>query len=977
MTKTILRYIHYYIIVLLMSSGTLWAQKPIEYVNPLVGTGYHGHTYPGASLPFGGVQLSPDTRRGNWDACSGYHYSDSTLFGFSHTHLSGTGCIDLGDILFRPTSQHPDVRHTPLYRPASFRHSEEQARPGYYRVRLIEDEIDVELTTTMHCGLHRYTYSDKKEQYIIIDLAHLLDNEHIYEAQLQQISPSEIVGMRRTSGWVDNQSVYFCAQFSRPIESREWIGGSVQSKDLIEGQKLQAVLKFISSPQPLEVRVGVSLVSTEEARRNLKEEVGTKRFDRVRVDAERIWNQRLGQIVVQGGTREEQENFYTALYHAMLAPNAVSDASGAYRTHKETIAQLSKGDRHYSTLSTWDTFRAWHPLMTLLDTTLTRDIVASALRMYDDTGELPLWPLASGETNTMIGYHTVSIIADAYLRGIRGFDAEKALEAMVVSAEKNAKGADYYIHQGFIPSNIKRESVSCQLEFAYDDWCIAQMAKAMQREDIYSVFINRSQSYKNVFDGYSKFFRGKRADGGWETPFDPTAVGRAYTEATAWQYRFFIPHDVTGLVNLMGGRDAFVAALDSLFDEGQTKSVSFQDITGLLGHYAHGNEPSHHMAYLYSYVGQPEKTQELTRRLLGQMYQPTPEGIIGNEDCGQMSAWYIFSALGFYPVCPGSGQYILTSPIFPEAELRLANGRKLRITANEPAKNTYIKAVYLNDREITQTYITYDELASGGELRFVLTPKPEAHRLMQKPYSYTDFKQLSVPYVIEDLYLFEEKTTATLGCATQLEGIELRYTIDGSEPTEYSELYTAPLLIDRSVTLSVRAYAPNHSDIRPSAVMRIEAKKAEKKASVELPQKLQRGLRYRYYEGKCKHTDEILNQRLVSSGLATNLSLSLAQREDHYGLIFDGYIMIPEDGVYTFQTKSDDGSRLLVDGEVVVNNDGSHASITASGRIALKQGLHRIELRYFEDYEGEELSWQWTLPGKTNLVDIPDEVLFF
>lgn len=593
------------------SSCTSGKYSPVDYVDPFIGTGFHGHTYPGATVPFGAVQLSPDTRAGNWDACAGYHYDDTTLKGFSHTHLSGTGCIDLGDILFRPTTLKPDLTAESICRPANFSHKDERASAGYYSVILKGEGIKAELTATTHTGMHRYTFPSGKPVTIIVDLAHLLDNEYIYEAELERTTSNEIVGMRRTRGWTDNQYVYFAAQFSEPFQTVEF----VQDKKIVSaetkqvGTDLQAILTFADKDgEPIIAKVGLSLVSVDNARKNLAEEVKDFNFDAVCAAARNDWEQALSSITVEGGGTDDLKNFYTAIYHAMVVPNVVSDVNGEYRRHNMQIGQLPKGKMQYSTFSLWDTFRAWNPLMTLIDTALVNNMVNSYLDIYDASGELPIWPLSAAETGTMIGYHSVSVIADAYLKGIRGFDAEKALDAMKVSSEKNKKGADYYIKYGFIPSNIKKESISCLLEFAYDDWCIARMAQEMGKEDVYRKYIERSQNYINVFDGSTKFFRGKRMDGNWETSFNPFEVGRSYTEATAWQYRFSVPYDVNGMVQLFGGKEKFITALDSIFIADPNVHGDLADITGLIGQYAHGNEPSHHIAYLYDYVGQPWKT---------------------------------------------------------------------------------------------------------------------------------------------------------------------------------------------------------------------------------------------------------------------------------------------------------------------------------------------------------------------------------
>lgn len=647
---------------------------PVDYVDPFIGTGYHGHTYPGATTPFGMVQLSPDTRAGDWDACAGYHYDDTTIDGFSHTHLSGTGCADLADILFHPTTREIVLHDGAcVLQPYFFSHGDEKASCGYYAVELPGENIRVELTAAPRTGVHRYTFTGKGPRQVVVDLMHTIAEEQVDMRELRTTAPDEIAGMRRTQGWVPDQYVFFSARFSEPFADVRLLGDK------------QAVLTFAPETETLTIAVGLSSVSAENARLNSVAEVPELDFDAVHARAAALWREALGDIVVEGGSRDEMVNFYTAQYHTKLTPNLMSDVNGEYRRHDQRIARMPQGGAYYSTFSLWDTFRAWNPLQTLVDTTLVNDMIRSMLDMYDITGELPIWPLASGETGTMIGYHAASVIADAYLKGIRGYDAEKALDAMIRSSNINKKGSDYYVAQGFIPSNIKRESVSCTLEYAYDDWAISRMAGAMGRDDVAREYAQRALNYANVFDGSTCFFRGRGTDGNWSEPFEEFATGRDYTEATPWHYRFFVPHDVNGLAGLFGSRAAFVRELDRLFTlESDEMQLDVSDVTGLMGQYAHGNEPSHHMAYLYNYVGQPWRTQELTRSLLHGMYAPTPAGIIGNEDCGQMSAWYIFSSLGFYPVCPGSNQFALTAPQFPKAVVRLANGRTLTVYGKQP-----------------------------------------------------------------------------------------------------------------------------------------------------------------------------------------------------------------------------------------------------------------------------------------------------
>ena len=934
---------------------------PVDYVNPFIGTGFHGHTYPGATTPFGMVQLSPDTRSGNWDACAGYHYSDTTIDGFSHTHLSGTGCADLADILFHPTTREIVIHDGEcVLQPYFFSHDDERASCGYYAVTLPDVNIGVELTAAPRTGVHRYTFTGKGPRQVIVDLLHTITEEKIDLCELRRTAPGELAGMRRTQGWVPDQYVFFAARFSEPFADVQLLGDK------------QAVLTFAPDVRTLTIAVGLSSVSVENARMNSLAEVPELDFDAVYARAVGQWRKALGDIVVEGGSRDEMTNFYTAQYHTKLTPNLMSDVNGEYRRHDQTVARMPEGESYYSTFSLWDTFRAWNPLQTLVDTALVNDMIRSMLDMYDSTGELPIWPLASGETGTMIGYHAVSVIADAYLKGIRGYDADKALEAMIRSSNINKKGSDYYTVQGYIPSNIKRESVSCTLEYAYDDWAIARMAQAMGRDDVFGEYARRALNYVNVFDGSTCFFRGRQSDGNWSAPFEEFATGRDYTEATPWHYRFFVPHDVNGLIQLFGSREAFIREMDRLFTlESDEMQLDVSDVTGLMGQYAHGNEPSHHMAYLCNYVGQPWKTQELTRRLLHEMYAPTPEGIIGNEDCGQMSAWYVFSSLGFYPVCPGSNEFALTAPQFPKAVVRLANGRTLTVTADNPRRSVYIASVTLDGKPIDRNYITYDELMQGGELHFALRPRPDYERGTDDaaaPHSLTRGEAVSIPYTTQNVSLFTEPLAVAL--ATTTSGAEIRYTLDGSEPTETSALYAAPVPVDRSRTLKAKGFKPGAA---PSRTLTLEAEKAVFRKGAPAGETATRpGVAYSYYEGVFSCVNDIRKGKYVSSGTMPAPSIAQAPQEDHFAYVFTGLILIPERGVWEFMTKSDDGSVLTIGDRKVVDNDGSHASVMATGRVALEAGLHPYTLLYFEDYEGQDFSWGWKAPGAEGFEAIPE-----
>lgn len=938
------------VILVLSSCGTPSQDDPVDLVDTMIGTGEHGHTYPGATVPRGAVQLSPDTRRGNWDACAGYHYTDSTIDGFSHTHLNGTGCIDLGDILVRPTHSAG---------PLSFSHSAETSAPGYYRVTLPDIGVTAELTATAHAGIHRYTYPSGAAPEITFDLTHSLDNETIDSLRLTLNDDITLTGLRATTGWTPGQQVYFTARFSAPVVDAEILGDTL------------ARLTFAPDASPLTVAVGLSGISADNARLNLDTEVTSLDFDSISSAARDRWADALSVITVDGGSRDQRRMFYTALYHSMVTPNLTSDVNGQWRRNDNSVGMSDTP--HYSTFSLWDTFRAWNPLMTVTEPGLVSDMINSMLDMYDDSGELPIWPLSSGETGCMIGYHSVPVITDAFFKGIGGFDPERALEAMIKSSDINAKGSAEYVAEGYIPANRTRESVSCTLEYAYDDWCIARMAEALGHDDVAERYYRRAANYANVFDGSTRFFRGRRDDGNWMQPFDPAAVDRALTEATPWHYRFFAPHDVTGLISLFGGVEPFTAALDSLFSDAPVAATELSDITGLHGQYAHGNEPSHHMPYLYNYIGQPWKTQELTRTLLDEMYQATPGGLCGNEDCGQMSAWFIFSSLGFYPVCPGSGQYVLTTPLFEKATIRLPNGKTLTVTAPGAGSMRYISEVTLNGTPVTTNFITHDMIMDGGQLDFVLSAKPDTSRgtsAEDAPYSMSLAAAASVPYVTEDLYLFIDSIPVTIASVTP--GAEIRYTLDGSEPTRESALYTAPLTADRTMTIRARAYADG---LEPSGVMTMKAVRGIWHPATAVNQ-LTPGVRYTYTEGTFANVAEMSRGRILDRGMMPQPDITGAPAADHFGYIFTGYIDCPADGLYTFMTASDDGSVLEIDGETVVNNDGSHAAIPATGKILLRKGLHPFTLRYFEDYEGEELSWGWQLPGALAVTPIPSGSLY-
>ncbi len=781
---------------------------PADYVDPFIGTGGHGHTYPGATLPFGMVQLSPDTRLEGWDGCSGYHYSDSIIYGFSHTHLSGTGIADYCDILFMPSSgryflnngykQGPDKGYA-----SRFRKESERAAPGWYAVRLEDCDIEVELTATTRAGLHKYTFPAGKTAYVILDLTH---RDEVLESSFRRINAYEIEGMRRSRSWAKDQAVYFAARFSHPVKKLMLAQDDTirENQTSAEGKNIKAVFDFgqWNGPEPLLIKVAISAVDAEGARKNLRSELPGWDFEAVKKAARAAWNRELGKIEIDADD-STKTIFYTALYHTMAAPNVFMDTDGRYRG---TDFKIHRADdfTNYTVFSLWDTYRAAHPLYTILDQRRTNDFIRTFIHQYENGGLLPVWELAANYTGTMIGYHAVSVIADAWLKGIRDYDAAKAFEAMKHSAMLDHLGLDSYKRLGYIPGHLEAESVSKTLEYAYDDWCIAQMAKGLGREQDYAYFLQRAQSYKNLYDPRSGFMRPK-LHGMWKHPFDPAEVDFNYTEANAWQYSFYVPQDVSGLMELMGGKKRFAARLDSLFSaKPQTTGRRQADITGLIGQYAHGNEPSHHMAYLYNYAGKPWKTQALARRILSEMYSTRPDGYIGNEDCGQMSAWYVLSAMGFYPLTPGAGLYVIGSPVLRQARIHLENGRTFTVKAeNLTAENKYIQSARLNGKPYNRSYLAHQTVMNGGELVFVMGPRPNKQWGTGEgriPVSIINEQPiLPLPYTDVKKRLFNG--SVTVGLHHIVPGARIYYAIGEDSTKENFRLYEAPLKIDKSATI--------------------------------------------------------------------------------------------------------------------------------------------------------------------------------
>lgn len=792
----------------LISSFNLYSQKNYtQFVNPFIGTGGHGHTYPGAVVPHGMVQLSPDTRLEGWDGCSGYHYSDNFIYGFTHTHLSGTGCSDYGDILLMPMNGVPSPDNK-IYG-SLFSHTNEKATPGFYSVKLDDDNILAELTTTTRVGMHRYTFSTAQKNNIILDLKH---RDIVLGSSLKIINDHTVAGLRRSKAWADNQYVFFVIEFSKPFTaSGIWnedklLPGSIQSVD--SSKNLKAFFSF-NAKQVL-AKVALSAVSIEGAQKNLAAELSGWDFEAVRKKANAAWNNELSKIEVNSSNKNQLAVFYTALYHTMVVPNVNMDVDRQYRGRDDKI-HTATDFTNYSVFSLWDTHRGAHPLYTIIDQKRTIDYIQSFLAQYKEGGRLPVWELSGCETDCMIGYHSVSVITDAYIKGLKNFDAQLALQAMQKSATWNHLGLPALMSNGVIEQDDEHESVSKTLEYAYDDWCIGQFAKTIGRNDVAAVYFKRAQAYKNILDLKTGFMR-PRKNGNWLSPFDPREVNNNFTEANSWQYSFYVPQDIDGYMELIGGKEKLEQKLDALFSEPQQTTGRDQaDITGLIGQYAHGNEPSHHIAYLYNFTGKAYKTQEKIHQVLNTMYHNAPDGLEGNEDCGQMSAWYVLSALGFYPVTPGTPNYIIGTPLFPSTVIHLENGRQFVINANAVSdKNFYIQSAVLNNSSYKKSYLSYFDITKGGTLQFAMGDKPAAFGNSEYPSTAIEAEKIVLNPVIDaGAVSFTGKKDISI--TSPQKNTVLYYTVDGTMPNVQSLKYNTPFSIDKSAT--IKAIAVNEKGL--------------------------------------------------------------------------------------------------------------------------------------------------------------------
>lgn len=744
-----IKYISFILVILLSQKLFSQSKNYTQFVNPFIGTGavdslsLSGSNFPGACLPFGLVQLSPDTREYPDDPCSGYEYNDKTILGFSHTHLNGTGCPDLYDFLFMPYGGEvkwkagSDDGKTKGFRSA-YSHANESAKPGYYSVLLDDYKIKAELTATEHCGMHRYTFPDNQAYHVVVDLEHSLVKNSPYRfvkilnAEVRMVDNKTIEGYRIISGWAKLRKVYFRAEFSRPFDTHAFKAGQYvfENTKTANHHDLKMVLNFLSgNNEPLIIRVGISSVSYEGARENLNAEIQDFDFDKIVAKADAAWNKELACMDIEG-TAKQKTIFYTGLYHLFIQPNNIADVNGNYPTTDYSIAN-APDKKHYSTFSLWDTYRAAHPFYTLVQQDRTARFINSMIRQYQTYGYLPVWQLWGSDNYCMIGNHAIPVVVDAFFKNIPGIDFNLAYEAVRASSMTSHKNAPFALldKYGYFPEDIQTQSISITLEIAYNDWCVAQMAKKLGHQADYEYFLKRSNSFKNLYDAKTGFFRAKDSLGNWINPFNPLAYGGnggfPFTEGNAWQYLWYVPQDVPAFIQLEGGDKNFTLKLDTFFTLNAKPEDVNGNASGFIGQYAHGNEPSHHIVYLYDFTNEPWKAQFYSAKIQNELYTDDHAGYSGNEDCGQMSAWYLFSSMGFYPVNPANGIYCFGSPQLPKATINLANGKTFTVvTHNAGGMNVYIQKILLNGKEYKKLYIRHQDILQGGTIEYFMGEKP-------------------------------------------------------------------------------------------------------------------------------------------------------------------------------------------------------------------------------------------------------------
>ena len=792
-----LRLIKYFFYISLFSTITCCSKSNsdvLKYINPFIGTGAHGHTFPGPTRPFGMVQIGPDTRIEGWDGCSGYHYSDSIIYGFSHTHLSGTGIGDYCDLLIMPFSGELTFNNgyndnNELCYSSLFDKKNEMAKAGYYEVELAKHQITAKLTCTERVGIHKYSYKNTKDARLIIDLEH---RDKLLDWKLSINEDNQLTGSRISSSWANKQFFYFCIDFSSDYQ--------VEFNNTNDPTKAVITFKNLEKDE-LMVKVGISTVSEENAKNNLMHEASHWDFDQYRIEAEDSWRKEMDKIQIETNHDSIKTIFYTSLYHSIIAPNLISDVDGSYRG---TDFKIHHDDKpNYTVFSLWDTFRSTHPLYNILYRDKTALFLNTFNNQYKNGGQLPIWELSANYTGCMIGYHSVSAIVDAYVKGIHFNDYGSLYNGMLSIANRNILGIPSYLKHGYIPSHDESESVSKTLEYAYDDWCIAQLAKEMNDSLSFNSFISRAQSYKNIFNPETGFMQPKY-NGTWKSDFIPSEVNFNYTEANGWQYAFFVPHDIAGLIEGHGGKDNFEQHLDGLFNNDSELEGRHQaDITGLIGQYAHGNEPSHHMAYLYNCIGKPEKAQYMVHKILNDMYYSSPTGIVGNEDCGQMSSWYVLSAIGLFDINPGDPYYVIQTPLVNKASLKLENGNSFSIKKTGIENDEiYIAKVELNGKVMYRNYLHIDEIMKGGEL-VVYTTSDTSNSWSINDYYITKISSNIItpnPVIKAKSKTFMDTLSISMDCY-QCDSI-----LYGFGENNMSTFYKNPIIISNSTSINAVAY---------------------------------------------------------------------------------------------------------------------------------------------------------------------------
>jgi len=956
-----------------------------KYVNPFIGTDNDGHTFPGAVVPFGMVQLSPDTRLSGNDYATGYHYSDSSIIGFSHTRYSGTGRGSGGDFMFMPTTgkiqfEASETSNTASGYRSSFSHENEFALPGYYKVLLDDYNIKVELTTSKRVGFHKYTFNQADTANIIFDLVHGI-NDKPDSLFLQTDGKSKIWGFRKSLGGLrEFQKLYFVAEFSEPFNN---FGISAHGKidkttTKATGKNLKAFFRFAGKKEVL-IKVSISKVSVKGAEKNLAEIKGWN-FDSAKEKAQTEWNNELSKIEITTKDSSLYPIFYTAMYHSFIMPSLDTDIDGKYRSTNNTV-YTAKGFTAFTNFSLWDTFRAVHPLLTIINQNRTLDFIKTFIERYEHSRSMPIFELSGNDLLVMIGYHSLPVIADAYAKGIKDFNIEKALAGMKGLADMPFEERNLYKTFGYIPHDYTDQAVSRSLEYSYDDWCVAQVAKGND-EKTYRDFMNRANLYKNLYDKKSGFMRPKDSKREWMADFNPLSYTRKYTQGNAWQYSTFVPQDIPNLIRLMGGDQEFENWMDTYFTTNDDRTYQGKRSSLMIGQYYHGNEPSHHAAYLYNYAGVAWKTQQMVRKILASQYANSPDGLAGNDDAGQMSAWYVLSAMGFYSVTPGMDYYLIGSPLIDEAKINLENGKSFKITAkNNSRENIYIQSATLNGKPYTKSYLKHADIMQGGSLIFEMGNKPNtewANKKENRPDA-MDFKDVAMPQIFiadkqigrDGVVTFDNFCDVSVSCAT--ESVEIFYTTDGSIPNENSKKYEGNFKLNESSILKVRALKNGYE---PSYTATLRFRKLSPLPPVELT-KAKKGIQYEYREvWVCKSTAQIEQYPILKTGIASTIGSNLAfDKALNHGFVYKGYVNIPQSGTYTFYIDTEYAAALWIDSELIASNESTDWLGERSGKIALQKGFHKILVKNYQIGEDIGFKLLWESP-KIKKQEIPANALF-